>query len=965
MNLIRKLLLSGLFLTLTLKVSAVYTKDMPVTFTLPDKTELQCFITGDEYARTVHDKNGYTIVQSNADGYYYYAVLHNDSLLPSTYKVGSIDPSTVGLQPGLTVSEAQYNTIKNKVQASVPLSLRSASATQATGVLTNIVVYIRFKGETEFPANRKTYSQMLDNPSASVSSLNGYYKEISYGKQTINSQQYPVCDSSINLSYEDIYTRAYYSPYNATTNPIGYNGDNGNREQTLVARALNNIKSQIPANLVVDNDGDGYVDNVTIVVRGNADGWGYLLWPHQWTLYLTSATLAGKQVGRYILITENMYTQNTLCHEMFHVIGAPDLYHYTGNGIVPAGAWDIMENGNGHPLAYTKWKYSGQRWITNIPEITQSGTYSVKPLTNPTQNCYKIKSPNSTSEFFVVEYRRFNGIYEKTNPGMGLIITRINTYAAGNGNGPPDEIYVVRPQGSIYSNGNLSAANFSNYTLRTVFNSTSNPRAFLSDGSDAGIDIYNITLKGDSMVFSVNIPTSSNQKTGWVATGDSYESASAYSPGSYVTDNNMGTIWHTPWSSNVTPFPHWLQVNFRKQLNIRGFRYLPRQDMENGRIRDYEFYTSNDAVSWTKVASGTFPNTAKQQTVTFAETHCRYVKLIGKNEVNGKAFASMAEFDVVLSPAVLSGRKWTVQNVSSYETGKMATLAFDSIASTFWSSKTIAPAATYPHELAIDMNDTCCIEGAVFLPRQDGNTDGTIANYEFYTSLDATNWQLVNSGKWANNPGEKKITFEKSVCRYFKIKALSEVSSKMMATLAEIMILGAKSNDTHAPGKPGNLAVARATSSVSAKLTWDKDLTDNSLLYYRAYTGDLLLGDVYNFGSTELTVDIDTTKNYTFRLIAVDGSGNESEAAQTDLYGITGTVDVSETTPAVYVAAHKIVIVNIPASTDIDIFNNVGQLVYSGRSGAIRTEIDMNNSGIYIIRLKSQGEKVYSRKVVL
>jgi hypothetical protein len=672
--------------------------------------------------------------------------------------------------------------------------------------------------------------------------------------------------------------------------------------------------------------------------------------------------LAGKQVGRYIFITENMYTQVTLCHEMFHVIGAPDLYHYTGNGIVPAGAWDVMENGSGHPLAYTKWKYSGQRWITNIPEITKSGIYSIKPLSNPTQNCYKIKSPNSTSEFFVVEYRRLGGLYEKNLPGMGLVITRVNTYAAGNGNGPPDEIYVVRPQGSVYSNGNLSTAYFSNYVLRTSFNSTSNPRAFLSNGTDAGIDIYNITLKGDSMLFSVNIPTTTYQKAGWVVTTDSYESASAYSPGSYVIDNNTSSIWHTPWSSNITQFPHWLQVNYGKQMNIRGFRYLPRQDMENGRIKDFEFYTSNDALNWNKVASGTFPNSTSPQTVAFAETNCRYVKLIGKNEVNGKAFASMAELDFVVTPSVLSRKKWTVLNVSSYETGKEATLTFDSIASTFWSSKTTAPAAAYPHELAIDMNDTCCIEGAVFLPRQDGTTDGTIAKYEFYTSMDATNWKLVSNGQWANNTGERRTAFDKSVCRYFKIKALSEVSSKSLVTLAEIMVLGAKSNDINLPKRPENFVVSRTVTSSSAKLSWSKDLTDKSVLYYRAYAGDSLLGDIY---TSELTVKIDTTKNYIFKLVAVDGSGNKSDPAQTDFYGITGTVDIAELLPVVYTVGRKIVVSEISESVDIDIYSSIGQLIYVGKSNGDRIEIEVNTSGLYVVQLKPQAGKQLSRKVLV
>lgn len=961
MNFIRKTTLFGLFLLFLPSAFAVYVKDMKVTLTLPDKTELECYITGDEYARTVHDKEGFSIVQG-ADGYYYYAVVQNDSLVASTYKVGSVEPSTVSLKPGAMISEAKYKAIRNQVQSAPQRVRKTATATTATGVIANVVIYVRFKDDTEFPKTRKDYSLMLDNPSTTVASVNGYYKEISYGKQTINSQQFPVCDSTLSLSYQDTYQRAYYSPYNATTNTIGYNGDNGAREQALVARAINAVSSQVPAGLVVDNDGDGLVDNVTIVVRGNADAWGSLLWPHQWTLYLSSASLGGKSVSRYIFITENMYTQVTLCHEMFHVIGAPDLYHYTGNGITTAGAWDLMENGTGHPLAYTKWKYAGQRWITTLPEITKSGTYSIKALTNPTQNCYKIKSPNSSSEFFVVEYRRFVGIYEKNLPGMGMIITRVNSYAAGNGNGPPDEIYVMRPQGSIFSNGNLSTAHFSNYVLRSSFNSTTNPRPFLSDGSDAGIDISNILLKGDSMVFTVNIPTTTYQKNTWLVSTDSYESASAYSPGSYVMDNNLSTIWHTPWSSNVTSYPHWLQVNCGKQVSLRGFRYLPRQDMDNGRIKDFDFYTSNDAVTWTKVASGTFPNSAAPQIVSFAETNCRYTKLIAKNEVNGKSFASMAEFDFVVSPPVLSRKKWTVLSASSFETGKEPAFAFDSLASTFWSTKTSVTASAYPHELAVDMKDSCCIEGAVFLPRQDGTTDGTIAKYEFYTSLDGASWTLKSAGQWAAHTGERRIVFPKTICRYFKLKALSEIGAKTMATLAEVMVLGAKSNDVTPPAAPQNLAVSRAIGSTTAKLTWTKDIVDRTLLCNRAYLNDSLLGNVYNSG--ELTVKIDTTRNYTFKLLAVDGSGNESDVSQVDYAGITGIFSTKTQLPGVYAFHRSIVVTNTLPNTDVAVFNELGQLVYSGKTGEDRTVIELQNSGVYLIQVLLP-DKRWSRSKLL
>ena len=52
----------------------------------------------------------------------------------------------------------------------------------------------------------------------------------------------------------------------------------------------------------------------------------------------------------YTFQPETQVNVKTLCHEMFHALGAPDLYHYDDNGlnISPAGSWDLMESGGGH-----------------------------------------------------------------------------------------------------------------------------------------------------------------------------------------------------------------------------------------------------------------------------------------------------------------------------------------------------------------------------------------------------------------------------------------------------------------------------------------------------------------------------------------------------------------------------------------------------------------------------------------
>ena len=90
-----------------------------------------------------------------------------------------------------------------------------------------------------------------------------------------------------------------------------------------------------------------------------------------------------------------------------------------------------------HMGAYMKWRYG--KWIDSIPTITASGTYSINTLQTATGSAYKIPSPNSPTQYFVVEFRKRVGAFENSLPGTGMIVYRINTVSdgVGNRNGPP------------------------------------------------------------------------------------------------------------------------------------------------------------------------------------------------------------------------------------------------------------------------------------------------------------------------------------------------------------------------------------------------------------------------------------------------------------------------------------------------------------------------------------------------
>jgi|TARA_B100001971_G_C18213106_1_gene552031 hypothetical protein len=104
-----------LFLAAFFNAQAAYIRNFPISINQPDGTEIECFATGDEYYNWLHDEDNYTIIQSQSDGYYYYAQLENGILVPSIYKVGETNPKLTNLKVGINISGEEMKEIRNKI----------------------------------------------------------------------------------------------------------------------------------------------------------------------------------------------------------------------------------------------------------------------------------------------------------------------------------------------------------------------------------------------------------------------------------------------------------------------------------------------------------------------------------------------------------------------------------------------------------------------------------------------------------------------------------------------------------------------------------------------------------------------------------------------------------------------------------------------------------------------------------
>jgi len=483
-----------------------YINKIEVQVSQPDGTILNLFASGDEYHNWLHDENNFTIIADANTGYYCYAEQFGGLVEAGPLIVGKDNPQERNLRPGINISETEYRRMRQS-RFYMPAERNAPT----TGTINNIVIYIRFSDETEFGEPISTYDGWFNS---NANSQHNYFLEASYNQLTVNTSFYPLPVNNYVVSWQDSQPRAYYQPYNATTNPIGYDGDTQRRlrEFSLLQNATNGVSAQIPSNLVIDSDNDGRVDNVVYIVRGAAGAWSSLLWPHRWALYDRYVYINGKRVYDFNFQLQTFLVSRSvgvICHEFFHTLGAPDLYHYTDDGISPAGTWDLMNSDTNppqHMTAFMKYKYGN--WISSIPTITTDQVYTLNPLTSPTGNAYRINSQDP-SQYYVMEFRKKTGTFENSIPGSGLIVYRIDT-TAGNGNadGPPDELYIYRPGGTTTVNGTVNSANFSSETGRTSFNSTTNPTPFLRDGTLGNLYLCEIgSSAGPTMTFRKGLPS--------------------------------------------------------------------------------------------------------------------------------------------------------------------------------------------------------------------------------------------------------------------------------------------------------------------------------------------------------------------------------------------------------------------------------------------------------------------------
>ncbi|MCL2065684.1 MAG: M6 family metalloprotease domain-containing protein, partial [Candidatus Cloacimonetes bacterium] len=648
-QIIRYCMLIALFSFILCSLNGAWIENMAIELYQPDGTRLHVFQSGDEFHNWIHDENGFTIIYDQISQYWCWAISENGDLASTGYPVHRFTPQRIGLTPFENISEENYLALRTTWDEDFGVL---ATNGLCSGTINNIVIFIKFKENddcdtecqkdddgnlicecaevaTDFPRPFSFYQDLFNDSGANANSLYQYYWEVSYENLEIFSTFYPINNGTLVLSYPAPLPKKNYNTFYA---------------RRMLVDALNYVKSDIPTHLNFDLNNDGNVDNITFIIRGGAGVWSSVFWSHKGNLVNDPYTnepvdINGKKARVYNLISESHLDNGggrirVLAHEFGHTLGMPDLYSYNNNHLSPMWHWDMMSSGGLYPASfstYTKWRYTS--WVDDIPLIDTDGVYSLYPVlihpdeTTQKNRAYRINSPYTNKEYFIVEYRNKDISWIDTSfAGSGLVVYRVNTEKDGDGNayGPPWEIYSYRPRdpddnSEILYLGHFPAlSNERPYIERYSITDFTNPSSFLSDGSPGGLNISNIQYPDTTISFTVTMVVLSDEvfvRPGYSHLPDHYETikeamhecadgGTVYIyPGTYVGEGNVNINW--PSGRNITVTSKYIDNQAIIDCDgTRGFRFAENNNLNkisnikiiNGMPAIYITNTSNPII---------------------------------------------------------------------------------------------------------------------------------------------------------------------------------------------------------------------------------------------------------------------------------------------------------------------------------------------------------------------------------
>ncbi len=380
--------------------------------------------------------------------------------------------------------------------------------------MANLVVFVKMQGDADDPLNTldsdaiTTLGEkiLIDYDASSYAvdnSFSAYMKTISGGQLTVQNIFLQAASGQINGGTHTVITPLELSKTQYT--------DDDDMVTEVIAWLGQN--AQLLQDKQLDYDGDGCLDNLTLIVQGKSINGR----DHSFKRDYAGQGMIG---GKYVRCYNAMPTASLgghaglIAHEFLHTLGLPDLYRENDSSVVPVGQWDVMAAPRPiaqYPLGYQRaqlgWLGEGQ-----TAEITQSGTYTLTAAngTGDGVKLFTLKTPlpQADNEVLCLEYRNtgtygfdHNSAYES-----GLLMYRVNNSVPDHTNFKgKNYIYVYRP-GITELDGNGGENAISNAALTAQdgsFGSTdlaavpTSGTLYYADGTNSGVKLSGVQISAD------------------------------------------------------------------------------------------------------------------------------------------------------------------------------------------------------------------------------------------------------------------------------------------------------------------------------------------------------------------------------------------------------------------------------------------------------------------------------------
>ncbi|WP_299709988.1 discoidin domain-containing protein [uncultured Tenacibaculum sp.] len=127
-----------------------------------------------------------------------------------------------------------------------------------------------------------------------------------------------------------------------------------------------------------------------------------------------------------------------------------------------------------------------------------------------------------------------------------------------------------------------------------------------------------------------------------------------------AADGDPNTYWHSNWYDDNTSHPHFIAIDLGKEKELVGFSYQGRQSGTTGMVKEYILF-GWDGSNWKQLSTGSFQKSTLKQSADFEQFKTRYLYFRALSEVDGKRWASVAEFSVkyIETPEVVSQAEGT------------------------------------------------------------------------------------------------------------------------------------------------------------------------------------------------------------------------------------------------------------------------------------------------------------------